>query len=558
MSVREPPDGASPFRLIDELRLRVLELEVENEDLRDAQIALEESRGRYADLWDELPVGACEIDERGVIQRVNGTAARMLAGTPHVVGRRLVDVMGGDPRMSASALRVAVASEEGLGGHPDRRGAVVLAARSLRDGGRTLVTLAEGLDRRRALDILRFLADSGRYLGASLDADEIAGAAVRMAVPFLGDLAAIDLHDEREGWRRAAVAASDPGRQAVAETVAPACDLHPFLRRAAERALEEPALQIVEGLGTDGLELGLSPERRLALARLDLGLAVVAPLVSAERTHGVLIVGLPSGRQPHREIGDEQRLIETFAQRVATALANAVLHRQVVELNQVKDEFLAQVSHELRTPLAAVLMWAEALRVSRQDPARWTLALDSLEHAARLQSRLVEDLVDLARGMAGKLQLALARVRVLETMKQAVALTEPEARERTQVVEVAGDEATVWADPHRLTQIFVNLLGNAIKFGPEGGLVSVAVSRSAEDVIIEVRDRGIGIEPEFLPLVFEHFRQQRPGAGLGVGLAIVRQLVTLHGGSVEAASRGPGRGATFTVRLPTLAGLDPP
>jgi PAS domain S-box-containing protein len=230
------------------------------------------------------------------------------------------------------------------------------------------------------------------------------------------------------------------------------------------------------------------------------------------------------------------------------------------EANRLKDEFLATVSHELRTPLTAILGWAHMLRVKRFDEKSSANALETIERNAHAQAQLIEDLLDVSRIIAGNLRLDIRQVEPGSFIETAVEALRPAAEAKgvriqrvldTGVVSVAGD-------PARLQQVVWNLLSNAIKFTPKGGSVQVRLERIDSHIEIAVSDTGAGIKAEFLPHVFERFRQAdqkttRQHGGLGLGLAIVRHLVELHGGTVEADSRGEGQGATFVVKLPVVA-----
>jgi signal transduction histidine kinase len=228
--------------------------------------------------------------------------------------------------------------------------------------------------------------------------------------------------------------------------------------------------------------------------------------------------------------------------------------------SRLKDEFLATISHELRTPLTAVLGWIHILRGGKLDDEAATRALETIERNARSQNQLIEDLLDVSRIITGKLRLDVRPVdpgAIIESALEAV-LPAAEAKEirlqkvlDTKVSSISGDSA-------RLQQVIWNLLSNAIKFTPRGGSVQVRLERINSHIEISVSDSGEGIKKEFLPFVFDRFRQAdgtsaRRFGGLGLGLAIVRHLVELHGGTVQATSSGDGAGAMFTVRLPLLA-----
>jgi signal transduction histidine kinase len=262
--------------------------------------------------------------------------------------------------------------------------------------------------------------------------------------------------------------------------------------------------------------------------------------------------------------GDE-RVMAGLAAQAAIAIDNARLFdavqkaREAAEVaNRLKDEFLATVSHELRTPLNAVLGWTSLLRGTQMDDARRARALETVERNARLQQKIVEDLLDVSRIIAGGLQLDKEPMPFRPVVESAIESMRPVAAAKSiaLAVDLGDDPAILIGDSARLHQVVWNLLSNAIKFTPEGGAVRVALDVTELRVELVVADTGVGIAPAFLPHVFERFRQgdarvTRAHGGLGLGLAIVRHLTDMHGGSVAAVSAGEGKGATFIVRLPT-------
>ncbi|HKY90594.1 MAG TPA: ATP-binding protein, partial [Nevskiaceae bacterium] len=223
----------------------------------------------------------------------------------------------------------------------------------------------------------------------------------------------------------------------------------------------------------------------------------------------------------------------------------------------IKDEFLATLSHELRTPLSAIIGWAQVLRRKECGDAERIKGVETIERNARAQAQLIDDLLDMSRVIAGKLRLDVQSVMPHAFTEAAIETVRPAAAAKNIRLEVMLDPGAgpITGDPARLQQVVWNLLSNAIKFTPGGGKVQVVVQRVASQVEICVADTGIGIAPEFLPRVWERFRQAdssttRRHGGLGLGLAISRQLVELHGGTIEASSGGEDQGATFSVRLP--------
>jgi signal transduction histidine kinase len=226
------------------------------------------------------------------------------------------------------------------------------------------------------------------------------------------------------------------------------------------------------------------------------------------------------------------------------------------EADRAKDEFIAVISHELRTPMTSILGWTRMLALGGLDEQTQREALEALERSTLAQAKLIEDLLDESRIASGKLRLDLRGLDLRAAVASAVSSARPaaEAKRITVAVHCDEDAYAVFGDPARLQQAIGNLIGNAIKFTPEGGRVDVRLDREGQDGVVEVADSGRGIPPELLPHIFERFRQGTETAqrqsGLGLGLSITRHIIEIHGGSVAAASGGEGHGATFTIRLP--------
>lgn len=232
------------------------------------------------------------------------------------------------------------------------------------------------------------------------------------------------------------------------------------------------------------------------------------------------------------------------------------LRAEAERANRSKDEFIATVSHELRTPLNTIRLWSHMLAQGKLSAGDAAKGAKVLERSALAQQQLIDDLLDLARMSRGQLRLELRDTRLVDAVEAAIAQTMPlaQARQIRVAVDLGCGADLVRADADRVQQVAWNLLTNAVKFTPPGGLVEVKLQRAADRMELEVRDTGIGIDPQFLPFVFERFRQGpgTPGrqGGLGLGLAIAKQLVELHGGAISAESGGPGQGALFRVCLP--------
>lgn len=254
----------------------------------------------------------------------------------------------------------------------------------------------------------------------------------------------------------------------------------------------------------------------------------------------------------------EQKLFEEQRNQLLTTEQSA---RSVAEVaNLTKDEFLSIVSHELRNPLNSMLGWTQLLRNRKFDAAQTERALSMIEKSAKSQAKLIEDILDISRITTGKLQLNVSAIALAPVIEAAINVARPSAEAKNIQIEavIQAETIEVSGDPDRLQQVIWNLLSNAIKFTPAGGQVTVKLSRKGEIALLQVSDTGIGISLDFLPYVFERFRQAdssktRVQGGLGLGLSIVYQLVELHGGTVRAESPGEGQGTTMTVQLPLQA-----
>ncbi len=262
-------------------------------------------------------------------------------------------------------------------------------------------------------------------------------------------------------------------------------------------------------------------------------------------------------RERRRRVEEQQVFLGQHAELLEKIVEERT--RELREANRLKDQFMAMLSHELRSPLGAIRMWASLLRSGKLDAERTARAIEAIERSAITQGQLVEDLLDVSRITAGKLVLDARPIDLAAVAEAAVdaVRTDAEAKQvrLEQVFELG--EGRIQGDPARLQQVVWNLLANAVKFSPRGGRVLLRLARADGQAIISVRDEGEGIAAEFLPHIFEPFRQAdgtstRAYGGLGLGLAIVHDVVELHRGTIEVESKGKGQGATFTVKLPLV------
>jgi signal transduction histidine kinase/ActR/RegA family two-component response regulator len=291
------------------------------------------------------------------------------------------------------------------------------------------------------------------------------------------------------------------------------------------------------------------------------------PLVGRDEVLGVLFVRVSGSPYEERHVralsvvaaklAAYLSLLSAFARDAERTEALAEAQRVAEAADRAKDEFLALVSHELRSPLSSILAWTDALRSTDTSEIDRTRALDAIDRSVRMQAKLIADLLDLSCVAAATLRLDLRAVEPVKVIKEAIRAAQPHAEKKAIRLEVFLDESVtpIIADPLRLNQIVLNLVTNAIKFTPAGGHVEVRLERVGAQAQLRVTDSGAGIRPDFLPKLFEPFRPAdatttRTHRGLGVGLALVKDLVELHGGSVRAESPGDHQGTMFTVELP--------
>ena len=339
----------------------------------------------------------------------------------------------------------------------------------------------------------------------------------------------------------------------------------------------QAAIVVALLMATLGVALFLSARLQAIISEPVVSLARTASAVSSRGDYS-----LRAQRTTDDELGvlvdAFNRMLERIQLRESElSMANEELRREITErrraeqeraellvrereANRLKDEFLATLSHELRTPLNAILGWTKLLRANAVPAASIDRALEKVERNAQVQTRLVEDLLEVSRITSGKLRLELKPVDLVSLVNTAVDSIRPTAEARGVCVErrLESFSAPTVGDPDRLQQVIWNLLSNAVKFTPSGGTVSVHLTRKDGRDELRVSDTGIGIDPAFLPNVFDTFRQAdasstRTQGGLGLGLSIVRHLAEMHGGEVRAESAGLGSGATFTVQLPVRA-----
>jgi signal transduction histidine kinase/ActR/RegA family two-component response regulator len=411
------------------------------------------------------------------------------------------------------------------------------------------------------------VAETTAALATSLDYKATLTKLVGLLVPKLADWSAVEMIDENTGLSEpVAVTHAD------AELVGHTWEMRHRFPTAAGAPMGVPNVlrtgksELYEEITDEMIGSRAQNEEHAAMARaLKLSSAMIVPLVAREVTLGAITLAYAdSGRRYTRA---DLALVEDIAARAAIAVDNARLfgaeqraRAAADEANRLKDEFLATVSHELRTPLNAILGWSRMMTTGLVDEGRRARALETIDRNAVAMTQLIEDLLDVSRIISGKMRLDVESLDLAKVAEAAIDSIRPAAlaKEITLRAVLEPSPGPVLGDPNRMQQVVWNLLSNAVKFTPRGGRVEVVLRRAGSHAELTVTDSGAGIAPEFVPHVFDRFRQAdgrltRAHGGLGLGLAITRQLVELHGGTVRASSAGLGHGASFTVLLPVTA-----
>ena len=427
-------------------------------------------------------------------------------------------------------------------------------------------TMVDVTPRKRTEETLGFLSRASTAMGASLDYRRTLEAVAQVAVPGFADWCGIVMRDGEGAVKLVAATHRDPKKVPLLHALHERFPLPLSAPHGYAKTLRTGESEIFPLITAQMMEQGArSPEHLLLTRALGTFSNLTVPLTAEGKPLGAILFGISDSR---RLYGEADLLVaQEVARRASVAIDNARLfslaqqeRERAEEANRVKDEFLATISHELRTPLTAMLGWVQMLRAGRLGPERQQRAYETIERNARAQAQLVEDLLDVSRISSGKLRLERAPVHLEEVVRAATDSVMPAADAKGLSLETSidGDLDPVMGDPNRLQQIIWNLLSNAVKFTPSGGRVRVSLRRNDGHAVITVTDTGAGIPPDFLPHVFERFRQADVGStrrfgGLGLGLAIVKHLVEMHGGTIEALSAGEGKGATFRVQLPLSA-----
>jgi signal transduction histidine kinase/DNA-binding response OmpR family regulator len=401
-----------------------------------------------------------------------------------------------------------------------------------------------------------FLAEASKVLSGSLDPGATVLALARLPVPFLADLGAVTLVGEHgQPWKTELAWVRPPDGRVHAATLQGSEAPHDELRAAVERVLAGGSAETLSGLA-----LAYPPAASNGTAATSgppIRSAVVLPLTARGRTLGALTLAVSD---PRRDASaHDMALARDFAGRAAVALDNARLYHEVQDADRRKNDFLSMLAHELRNPLAPIRNGVHILRTLGPGDASAHEVRDMMDRQVQHLVRLVDDLLDLSRINRGKIRLQAAPQDVADVLARAAETCRPLIDERGHRLTVAPPSVRlrVQGDAVRLVQVLGNLLNNAAKYTEEGGHIRLGAGREGDEAVIRVADTGMGIPEEMLGSIFDMFTQvsrslDRSQGGLGIGLTLVRQLVEMHGGCVQAHSAGPGKGSEFVVRLPLL------
>jgi PAS domain S-box-containing protein len=402
-----------------------------------------------------------------------------------------------------------------------------------------------------------FLARAAAALAGSLDYRQTLRTLAWLAVPQIADWCVVDMVTESGSQERLAVAHSDPARLQLAEEFQRKYPSDPNASSGVPNVLRTGRSVLVEQLTDEMVEAAaVSSEQRTDVHALGITSYMIVPLRTRRGIAGAIT--FVSAESQRRFTEADLRFAETVADRAAVAIENAWAFEEARAANRLKDEFLAMLSHELRTPLNAMLGYTRMLKTGAVPDDRRESALSVIERNGTMLAQILEDLLDVSRIVSGKMQLEVRPVDVRQVIIDALGTVRPAADAKEISIRAHLDTAglALSADRDRLQQVLWNLLNNAVKFTPPGGIITVDAKAGPKDVEISVADTGRGIPPAFLPHVFERFvqgdtRLGREHRGLGLGLSIARNIVEMHGGTISAESEGEGRGSVFRITLPS-------
>jgi len=561
-------DEADPKRVIYELQVHQFELEMQNRELQEAQRSLEESRSRYADLYDFAPVAYCTLSPEGYIQEINLTGALLLeASRDTLIGKSFRSIaVRKNPHLFQEHMKrcagekARVTSELTLNLRLRGRRVVQIISDPIRNqSGVTTAywtALVDISEMKQLESDLQVLATTGEVLVASLDYTQTLEAAARIVVPSLADLLKIDLVNDDGVFERLVVVFADAAKQK---------SLGQRMKEFAPKAPWKTSQGRVIAAGKPVLLAELSDVMLDRIAQDDahadalraagIRSMMVLPLTARGQTFGAMTFAFAeSGR---RYSSSKLQLTKTIASRFAMAIDNARLYARAKKAISARDAILGVVSHDLGNPLSLIIMTTSSMLNSRSSQRRKDAA--AIQRATDTMTMLIRDLLDVSRIEAGELKLEKKQCPVRPIVDEALEILRPLAARKSLRLEVHSPTEgglNVDCDQRRIQQVLSNLVGNAIKFTGAGGEITVRIEHHLSEACISVADSGVGISSSDLPHIFDRFwkADKFTGKGAGLGLSIAKGIVEANGGRIWAESQ-LGVGSTFFFTLP-LASSD--
>ena len=558
-------DSAAPIRGRDGALLGVVLVFRDVAERRRAEDQIQQSWQELEDFFQNTPVGLHWIGRDGIILRVNQTELDLLGyAREEYVGHHISEF-----HVSAEAIRDILDRlcrgetlenrESQMRSKDDLIKDVLISSSTISKNGQFVHTRCftrDITDRKRAENWLRFLADAGNSLGNLVDYESTLQSVARLSVPFFADFCVVDLIVEDTTIRRVAAAHVELEKETLLRNLFRQWPLDRNSHSIIANVLRSGQAEMVNDVSDSLLRDMARDEAHLATLRtLGLRSLLIVPLVQRDRVRGMITFVQSVSKRRFQP--QDLELARALAGRVTTALESARLYDELREADRRKDEFLAMLAHELRNPLAAI-QYANYLSSAADIKQQGIDCSAMISQQLHQLKRLIDDLLDVSRITQNKINLKKEVLDVRAVIDRARGVIQPlieQHKHQLSLESPHGELLLVNADGARLEQMIVNLLTNAAKYTEDGGQIRLLCCREDGKVLIKVRDTGIGLSPEMLSKVFSLFMQvdgslARSQGGLGIGLTLVRRLAELHGGGIEAASQGLGKGSEFTLWLP--------
>lgn len=545
-------------------------------DRKEKQEALREANDRLRSVVNHVVDGIITIDDKGIVQSFNPAAERIFqCPAEQVLGRNVKCLMpepfhSGHDTYIQNYLKSGDAKIIGIGREVTGRRVdgttfpLDLAVSEFEVGERRYFTgiIRDITEHKRTEETKQFLADATALLATLTDYNSTLQKVSELAVPLFADWCVVELLDNDNRIQLAAFAHREIARESLIRQVEKNISETDLKDSVMKQVLRDGNSVLITDMTDPSDYLVTVDEENSELIRtLNPQSIMFVPLKARKRTIGVMkFVYSDSARRYDQS---DLSIAEDLAHRMAIAIENAQLNEAIRDGDQRKDEFLAMLAHELRNPLAPIMNALEILNLSGNGSPLEAKARETMRRQIDHMVRLVDDLLDLSRIMRGKIELRKEKVLLSSVIDRAVETTQPAIDAHGHEFHIHRPRQPVWvdADPVRLSQVVANLLSNAAKYTPEGGKIQLFCRQVQSEVTIEIEDNGVGIEPDYLPYLFDLFQQaprtiERSEGGLGIGLTLVHRLVKMHNGTVRAHSTGKSKGSKFTITLPSAV-IDP-